>query len=190
MPNPNPKLENLKSYKPKWKLGKTKTIRVPIAIADKVLAYAHQLDEGHSLVSSESSEVLSGDEEIKSEKESNQNLITDTSELFDKKQARAIIFEGLSYPAKVGGKVKTCLAQLGILLGFKIEKINRKWILLDTSESNDLIEIEAIISKGLSTSSREGWKIKTYLAQIGILLGFKIERKGQNKKWKFTDTSD
>ena len=46
MANPNPKLENLTSYKPKWKLGKTQTIRVPIAIAKQVLKIAHQIDEG------------------------------------------------------------------------------------------------------------------------------------------------
>ncbi len=303
MSNPNPKLENLKSYKPKWNLGKTKTIRVPIAIAEEVLEFAHQLDERYSPDTSElfdkekarsiiskglsyrsnrgakikdclaqlgivlgfkieknkfhwnivdtsesinikevesiifeglstSSEkgakvknclaqlgnligfkierkgqggkwiftdtsdknlVSSGDKEIEPERELNQIFITDTSELFNKEQARAIIFEGLSYPAKLGGKIKIYLAQIGILLGFKIEQINRNWTLVDSSELIDIEEIEkieAIISEGLSTSAREGGKIKTCLAQVGILLGFKIERKGQNSKWKFTDTSD
>lgn len=46
MANPNPKLENLTSYKPKWRSGKTRTIRVPIAIANQVLKIAHQIDEG------------------------------------------------------------------------------------------------------------------------------------------------
>lgn len=32
-------------YAPKWKHGKTRTIRVPIALADEILEYAHQLDE-------------------------------------------------------------------------------------------------------------------------------------------------
>lgn len=37
--------QNLKPFEGKWKLGKTRTIRVPEAIADKVLEYARQLDE-------------------------------------------------------------------------------------------------------------------------------------------------
>lgn len=191
MPNPNPKLENLKSCKPKWKLGKTQTIRVPIAIAEKVLAYTHQLNEGNLPDTSKSSEVLSGDEKTEPEKKLNQNLMTDTSELFHQKQPRLIITEGLLYPAKEGGKIKTCLARLGILLGFRIKQINRKWILLDTTnEPSKLKKMKAIISEGLAISSKEGEKIKTCLAQIGNLLGFKIERKGPNRKWKFTDASD
>lgn len=30
----------------KWNHGKTKTIRVPIELADKILEYAHKLDDG------------------------------------------------------------------------------------------------------------------------------------------------
>ncbi|NET10556.1 MAG: hypothetical protein F6K09_10300 [Merismopedia sp. SIO2A8] len=32
--------------KPTWKHGKTRTIRVPIALADEILAFARNLDEG------------------------------------------------------------------------------------------------------------------------------------------------
>lgn len=32
--------------KPKWKSGKTQTIRVPVAIADQLVEVAHKLDEG------------------------------------------------------------------------------------------------------------------------------------------------
>lgn len=46
MANPNPKVENLKSYTPKWQSGKTRTIRVPIAIADEVLRVADKIDKG------------------------------------------------------------------------------------------------------------------------------------------------
>lgn len=45
MPNFNPNLDNLKSYKPKWLSGKTQTIRVPIAITEKVLEIAHKIDK-------------------------------------------------------------------------------------------------------------------------------------------------
>ena len=43
--NPNPKTENLKPYQPAWNYGKTKTIRVPIALAEQVLEYARNLDD-------------------------------------------------------------------------------------------------------------------------------------------------
>lgn len=224
MANPNPKLENLTSYKPKWKSGKTRTIRVPVAIAKRVLEVAHQIDEGESFdtseyVSKDNIAVASNDEikKLKSRiKELEQKLIsvtsnkkpqssasqsepepsspqaniTDTSKSFPQEQARAIISEGLSYQSKFGGKIKISLAQLGNLLGFKIENRKKKWIMLDTSELPDMEEIAKIISEGLSTPSKYGSRIKTNIAQIGNLLGFKLEKKGQGGKWIFTDTSD
>ena len=42
-------LANLKHYEGKWKHGQTRTIRVPIVLADRVLALARQLDSGKSL---------------------------------------------------------------------------------------------------------------------------------------------
>jgi len=39
-------LKNLKSYKPSWNYGRTRTIRVPIALADQVLEIARAIDEG------------------------------------------------------------------------------------------------------------------------------------------------
>lgn len=42
--NPNPKTEYLKPNRSPWLCGKTKTIRVPIAIAEEVLEYAIKLD--------------------------------------------------------------------------------------------------------------------------------------------------
>ncbi len=47
MANPNPKTENLSPFQSKWNSGQTKTIRVPIALADQVLEYARQLGQGH-----------------------------------------------------------------------------------------------------------------------------------------------
>ena len=44
--------ENLTPYKSKWKNGKTKLIRVPESLADKILILAHQLDDGNNLQSS------------------------------------------------------------------------------------------------------------------------------------------
>lgn len=41
-------LANLKHYEGKWKHGQTRTIRVPIALADRVLTIARQLDNSSS----------------------------------------------------------------------------------------------------------------------------------------------
>lgn len=109
MPNPNPKLENLKSYKPKWQSGKTRTIRVPIAIADRVLEVAHQIDEGS---------------------------FSDTSESIDKERAKEILTDGLAIASNKGGEIKTYLVELGKMFGFEIEKNSKKqWVVTDTSES-------------------------------------------------------
>ncbi len=35
--------------KSKWKQGRTRTIRVPVALAEQLLEVAHRLDEGESL---------------------------------------------------------------------------------------------------------------------------------------------
>lgn len=35
--------------KPKWKQGRTRTIRVPVALAEQLLEIAHRLDDGESL---------------------------------------------------------------------------------------------------------------------------------------------
>lgn len=46
MPNPKGNPQTLKKYQPKWRSGDTQTIRVPIALTEQILRYAHQLDEG------------------------------------------------------------------------------------------------------------------------------------------------
>jgi hypothetical protein len=46
MSNPKGNLETLNQYKSKWNTGKTRTIRVPIAITDRVLEVAHKIDNG------------------------------------------------------------------------------------------------------------------------------------------------
>lgn len=222
MPNPNPKLENLTSYKPKWKSGKTRTIRVPVAIAEQVLEVAHQIDEGQltdtsEYVSKENLVAASKDEikrlksrikeleqklisvtsdknSVVSPTSSESNLIqaniTDTSKSFDEKKVRAAISKGLSTRSNLGGEIKTSLARLGNLLGFKIKKVGKRWVMSDTSKTDGIEEIGKIISEGLSTPSKSGGKIKTNLAQIGNLLGFKLEKKDKRGKWVFTDTSD
>ncbi len=49
MANPKGNLETLKPYQAKWNSGTTRTIRVPVVLADQVLEYAHKLDSGESL---------------------------------------------------------------------------------------------------------------------------------------------
>jgi hypothetical protein len=54
-------LANLKHFEGKWRHGQTRTIRVPIALADLILAYARQLDGGldscKTLESADTSEI-------------------------------------------------------------------------------------------------------------------------------------
>lgn len=45
MSNPRGNEASLKKFKPKWYNGTTQTIRVPIALANQILDYAHKLDE-------------------------------------------------------------------------------------------------------------------------------------------------
>jgi hypothetical protein len=46
MPNPKGNPQTLRKYKPKWQSGGTQTIRVPVALTERILDYAHSLDEG------------------------------------------------------------------------------------------------------------------------------------------------
>jgi hypothetical protein len=64
MANPNPKIENLKSFKPNWNHTPTRTIRVPSELADEIMAFARELDAGNANGSKD-------------------NSITDTSELLE-----------------------------------------------------------------------------------------------------------
>ena len=58
MSNPKGNPATLEQYTPKWKHGKTRTIRVPIALADEILDYAHQLDEGKAITTQEQNRKL------------------------------------------------------------------------------------------------------------------------------------
>ena len=135
MPNPKPKLENLKSYKPKWKSGKTRTIRVPIAIADRVLEVAHQIDEDISL---DTSELLTIDKhkETTTISSKNRNCIIDTSDTI-KEEIKSILDQALAIKSNQGSKIKTKIAELGKYWGWKIEKANKKaaWTITETSET-------------------------------------------------------
>ena len=74
MPNPKGNPQNLKSYKPKWKSGKTQTIRVPIAIAPLVLEAAREIDENNY------QSLTQVNKKVKATNEGVNNLFTDTSD--------------------------------------------------------------------------------------------------------------
>ncbi|MDJ0899722.1 MAG: hypothetical protein QNJ55_13015 [Xenococcus sp. MO_188.B8] len=110
MSNPKGNEATLVKYTPKWRSGKTKTIRVPIAIADQVLEVARKIDNDEA-------------------------FNTDTSESsFDRDDARNYLEMIFSAPSNKGGHIKELVADLGNLIGFKIEKIGKKWSITDTSE--------------------------------------------------------
>jgi len=47
MANPKGNEATLRKYQPKWKHGHTTVIRVPIALVDQIMDYAHRLDNGN-----------------------------------------------------------------------------------------------------------------------------------------------
>ena len=88
MANPNGNPQNLKSYKPKWQSGKTRTIRVPIAIADRVLEAAKIIDENpsHTLTQVNQATTAASKKEV---------------------EAIAILEAALNLKANAGGAIKT-----------------------------------------------------------------------------------
>ena len=85
MPNPKGHIPNLKHYQSTWKHGKTKTIRVPIALADQVLAYARQLDEAA----------------VATQFSAQSPVTTDSIS-----EAVKLLNEALTFRANAGGKIK------------------------------------------------------------------------------------
>jgi len=47
MANPKGNPATLRKYQPKWKHGQTTVIRVPVALVDQIMDYAHRLDNGN-----------------------------------------------------------------------------------------------------------------------------------------------
>lgn len=67
-------LANLKHYKAAWRSGATRTIRVPVALAEATLEYARQLDEG--VKSPDTSELNVEAKRLKDEVERLQNELS------------------------------------------------------------------------------------------------------------------
>jgi hypothetical protein len=57
MSNPKGNPSTLKSYKPKWQSGPTQVIRIPIALADKLLEVAQKLDNNEPVSTDVSIEI-------------------------------------------------------------------------------------------------------------------------------------
>ena len=85
MANHNPDISNLKSYKPKWISGKTQTIRVPIAIAEKVLEVAHRIDNQKF---SDTSDIINNQAQI-----SKSELIETANKILNQKKSARISLE-------------------------------------------------------------------------------------------------
>ena len=85
----------------KWKHGKTKTIRVPVELADQLLELAKKLDEGETVVS-------------QSEIEETANIDYDT-------ESKVIDLTGVSL-VSVSGQVGVRLSDL-MLKGYQIEPL-------------------------------------------------------------------
>jgi hypothetical protein len=100
MANPKGNVDTLKPYQAKWNSGTTRTIRVPVVLADQVLEYAHKLDEGESLTQVNQSASVSG------------VRITDESLT----QVIHILNDALALKANAGGKIKDQIREVLALL--------------------------------------------------------------------------
>ncbi|NJK75719.1 MAG: hypothetical protein HC786_09785 [Richelia sp. CSU_2_1] len=74
-------LANLKHFEGKWKHGVTKSIRVPVALADEILAIAHKLDKGVSPVSSDTPDVADLLNQLKSQNKKSKATLSDVEAL-------------------------------------------------------------------------------------------------------------
>jgi hypothetical protein len=54
MANPIGNPQNLKPYQGTWNHGNTRTIRVPVVLADQVLSFARSIDQGESQIENSS----------------------------------------------------------------------------------------------------------------------------------------
>ena len=132
MANPKGNPQNLKSYKPKWKSGKTQTIRIPTAIAPLVLEAAREIDENGNISLLQVIEDLK--EQNKQFKKANSNLNTVTS---DRKQLYEAFEDAIAIPSNRGGQIKIAVAAIAKLLGFSIQRSRKGWSISD-SKSNKI----------------------------------------------------
>ena len=127
MANYNPKRENLKSYKPKWKSGKTQTIRVPIAISDLVLEAAKEIDTNGNksllqVIESQNKLILELKEKLC------QSDISDTSDI-EREKIIQIAQEAFNTKSSFGGKIKEAIVSILQELNIPVSKVNRNWLI-------------------------------------------------------------
>lgn len=99
-------------FKPKWKSGKTTVIRVPEAIADKVLAVAHQIDEEKAVTLSSDDTVAENErlrQQIKECQEKLDNSTVTQSSGVDLEKIRDRVL--LTHSPKDRRKLKNALDQ-------------------------------------------------------------------------------
>ncbi len=113
MANPKGNKETLTPYQPKWRSGKTRTIRVPIAIADEVLEAARAIDEGKKFAVEEASN-------------------TDTSDTNNIDSIKEAFNELGKIPSNRGGQIKEAASKIARLIGLNFEKDSkRKWKIIE-----------------------------------------------------------
>ena len=148
MANPKGNPQNLQSYKPKWQSGKTRTIRVPIAIAPLVLEAAREIDnngnvslsqviEDRNKLISELKNQLSTVTSERDELLSEQNNKDSFSVTSDRKALNEAFEDAIAIPSNRGGQIKIAVAAIGKLLGFSIQKTSKGWLITDTSHSKE-----------------------------------------------------
>ena len=101
----------LTKFKPKWQSGKTKTIRVPITIADQVLEVARLIDKNKLPDNTDTSDI-------------NLNKIIRISQ------------EAFGTKSNSGGKIKEALANILRELNIPVTKVNRNWLISETNDIN------------------------------------------------------
>lgn len=105
----NGSLEHL--IKPKWKAGPTRTIRVPIAISQQLLEYAHKLDD----LEADLAKILLERCEYLEQQNERESLITNLRmqlgklgrKIQDQEQAIFVLRAALDLKANAGGAIKT-----------------------------------------------------------------------------------
>lgn len=90
MANPKGNLDTLKHFQGKWRSGRTRTIRVPITLADQVLDFALRLDAGEPL-------TQVNHKNISQMAETSRESLT---------QVIQILNDALTLKANAGGKIK------------------------------------------------------------------------------------
>lgn len=76
-------LANLKHYEGKWKHGQTRTIRVPIVLADRVLELARQLDSAEARNTSDLSDAATLLNQLKAKRKKSKCDLADVEVILD-----------------------------------------------------------------------------------------------------------